>query len=95
MKKLSFFNKLLFLFNSISLLLLLSSYLAPYINPNIFWPMAFLGLIFPVLFLLNFMFLIYWMIGIRRQIWANIIILFFGIEYIDSYIDFPIKLLLG
>lgn len=86
MKGLSILNKLLFVLNSLSLLLLIFSYFSPYINPNLFWPISFLGLVFPILFILNMLFLVYWLIGLKKQIWANMIILIMGIGYFSSYI---------
>ena len=88
MKKLSIINKLIFLFNSITLILLILSYISPYINPNVFSPIAFLGLLFPILYLLNIAFLIYWLIIIKKQIWINIIILLIGFQYLDKFISF-------
>ena len=86
MNQLSFIEKTLYLFNSISLLLLLISYLSPYINPIYFWPISFIGLIFPVLYVINILFLIYWIISFKKPIWANIIILTIGIGNFKQYI---------
>ena len=86
MKNLTIINKLIFLINSLSLLLLLLSYLSPYINPLIFWPISLLGLIFPILFIINLIFLIYWFIQLKKQIWANIIVILIGVQYIGDYI---------
>ena len=86
MNKLSVINKLLYFLNSISLFLLLISYLSPYISPALFSPIAFVGLIFPILYIINILFLIYWLIGFKKPMWANIIILLIGIENINSYI---------
>jgi len=85
MKGLSLINKLLYLANSICLLLLLFSYLSPYISPTFFWPISFFGLLFPVFYIANILFLIYWIIGFKKQIWANIIILLIGIQYIGLF----------
>ena len=85
MKGLSIINKLLYLTNSICLLLLLFSYLSPYISPAFFWPIAFFGLLFPVFYIANILFLIYWVIGLKKQLWANIIILLIGIQYISLF----------
>ena len=86
MKGLSLINKLLYLINSICLLLLLFSYLSPYINPAYFWPISFLGLLFPVFYIINILFLIYWIISLKKQIWANIIILLIGIQHISLFL---------
>jgi len=86
MKKLSLINKLLYIINSISLCLLIASYLSPYINPLILWPISFVGLIFPILYIINIMFLLYWAIGLKKPMWANIIILLIGIGNVSNYI---------
>ena len=85
MKGLSIINKLLYLVNSICLLLLIFSYLSPFISPTFLWPISFFGLLFPVFYLINSLFLIYWMIGFKKQIWANIIILLIGIQHISLF----------
>jgi len=85
MKGLSIINKLLYLINSICLLLLLFSYLSPYVSPKFFWPISFFGLLFPVFYIVNILFLIYWIIGLKKQLWANIIILLIGIQYIGFF----------
>ena len=86
MKKLSLINKLLYFLNAISLLLLIFSYLSPYISPTLFWPISFIGLIFPIVYIINIVFLIYWLIGFKKPIWANIIILLIGIGNISNYV---------
>jgi len=86
MQGLSLINKLLYFLNSISLFLLLGSYLSPYINPLLFWPISFIGLIFPILYITNILFLIYWLIGLKKPMWANIIILLIGIGNISNYL---------
>ncbi|MEC9209157.1 MAG: endonuclease/exonuclease/phosphatase family protein [Bacteroidota bacterium] len=86
MKGLSLINKLLYFLNSISLFLLLFSYLSPYISPTHFWPISFIGLIFPILYITNSLFLIYWLIGFKKPMWANTIILLIGIGNISNYL---------
>ena len=85
MKGLSLINKLLYLINSICLLLLILSYLSPFISPTFFWPISFFGLLFPIFYVINSLFLIYWIIGFKKQIWANIIVLLIGIQYIGLF----------
>ena len=86
MNKLSITNRLIFFLNSLSLLLLLFSYLSPYINPLFFWQISLLGLLFPILFIINFIFLVYWFLKTKKQIWANLIVLLIGIQHIGNYI---------
>ncbi len=85
MRGFSLINKSLYLINSISLFTLLLSYLSPYISPTFFWPISFFGLVFPILYLVNLAFLIYWIIGFKKPMWANLIILLIGIGNISNY----------
>ena len=86
MRSLSIINQFLYFFNITSLLILLLSYLSPYVNPIVFWPIAFIGLIFPVLYIINILFLTYWIIILKKPIWINIVILIIGAGNINKYI---------
>lgn len=55
-------------FNYLAAIFLLLSLLAAFISPKTFWPMAFFGISFPVLFVLNLAFVIYW--GMQFRWWA-------------------------
>ena len=58
---LHFFNKIILFFNSLFALTLILSYLASIIDPRLFWPISFLGLAYPVLLLINIIFIGYWL----------------------------------
>ena len=72
--------------NSIFLIGQLLSYLAPFVSPNIFWPIAFFGLLFPIFFLLNLLFLTLWLIQMKKPFWANLIVLIIGINSIGKLV---------
>ncbi|MXV16931.1 endonuclease/exonuclease/phosphatase family protein [Hufsiella ginkgonis] len=61
-----FFARLMFFANCIVAMLLLLSYLAPLTDPQTFWPIAFLGLAYPILLPVNLFFMVYWMFGRAR-----------------------------
>lgn len=86
MKGLSLLNKLIYLINSICLLLLLIAYLSPYISPTVFWPISFFGLLFPILYSINILFLIYWVFSFKQPIWANLIVLALGFSHIGNFL---------
>lgn len=67
-RPLSGFNRLMLWANYFSALALLLSVLAGFISPRAFWPIAFLGISFPILFLLNLVFVLYWAMQLRG--WA-------------------------
>ena len=52
-------NRLVFILNSIAILALLATYAAPYISPDLLWPVAFLGLAFLLVVLVNVIFIIF------------------------------------
>ncbi len=59
-KPLGWFSRFV-LFLSYSVVIgLLFSYLAPFVNPKFFWPIAFVGIVYPVLLILNIAFILYW-----------------------------------
>ena len=79
-------DRILFFVNSVILLLLLISYLAPKIHPDFFWYISLLGILFPFLLILNTLFAVYWVISWRKYFWANIVIIVLGLPYIDNTI---------
>jgi len=59
-RELSIFDKIIFFLNLILGALLLFSFLAPYISVNTFLPLTFLSLFFPIIFIINILFIFYW-----------------------------------
>ncbi|MDD5508305.1 MAG: endonuclease/exonuclease/phosphatase family protein [Bacteroidales bacterium] len=79
---------------SLNLLLVLAtliSYIAPYINPEVFWIPAILGLAFPYLILLNVAFMLTWMIAGKWQLIFSLVTLLLGIPQMTLYIQFNEK----
>ena len=87
MKNLSIIDKLIFLLNSVFGILLFVSYLAPYVNPAVFWPLAFFGLAYPILLVINFLFGIYWLIKFKRQLLLSIIVIGCGWNQLTNFIQ--------
>ncbi|HKK76903.1 MAG TPA: endonuclease/exonuclease/phosphatase family protein [Saprospiraceae bacterium] len=54
--------------NLFFVLLSLLALLAPYVNPNYFWPLAILGLATPLLLLIHLIFVIFW--SFRKKVYA-------------------------
>ena len=70
MKKLNFFDKLIYILNSISAFILLLSYLIPKIKPSILSSLSFLSLLIPIIFVVNMLFVVYWITGIFGILFA-------------------------
>ena len=72
---------------------LLLSYMSVYVNPYIFWPAAFFGLIFPFLLLVNVLFMILWLVRLRKEFLISLIIILLGWGYIKRVVSFHGKIL--
>ncbi|MGB1204097.1 MAG: endonuclease/exonuclease/phosphatase family protein [Chitinophagales bacterium] len=60
-KKGSFFDNFVFNLNLLAALILLLTYTSSFVNPQVFWPVALLGLGYPYALLLNILFILYWL----------------------------------
>jgi endonuclease/exonuclease/phosphatase family metal-dependent hydrolase len=78
-KSLGLTNKFILVFNGIAVLALLLSYLAPVIKPQVFWPVAFLGIAYPVLLAVNLLFILLWLF--RKASFAIISLIAIGIGW--------------
>lgn len=88
MKKLNIIDKIIFFFNSIVAIMLLFSYILPYVQPKNFAFLSVLSLGVPLLILLNVLFLIYWLLKVKRQLLVSLLILAIGYKYVGSLYKF-------
>lgn len=77
-KKNGLFSKFLYFVNSIFALLLLLSYAILYVEPEKLGSFAGISLLTPLLILINCMFLIYWILRIKRTFLLSLIVLAIG-----------------
>lgn len=68
--------------NILVALSLIFAYLGTWISPSIFWPFAFFGLIFPYLLILNFLFLLLWLIKWKKIAFISLITILIGFQQI-------------
>jgi len=61
------FKALMVITNLVCAFALLLSYLALYISPELFWPISFFGISYPILLVVNVLFIIFW--GALRKKW--------------------------
>lgn len=66
----SIIRKIAIWLNILAAVILLLSYFAPYVDPQNFWPLAFLGLAYYYLLIANLLFVVLWLI-----LWKRLIIL--------------------
>lgn len=86
--KFSFLTRLLLFINCGVALALLIAYLAPVVDPRKFWPVAFFGLAYPPLLLLNVIFIIYWLIRRSKLALLSVITILTGYNVLLNNIGF-------
>lgn len=84
-------NRLVFILNSIAILALLATYAAPYISPDLLWPVAFLGLAFPAVVLVNVLFIIYWLIFFNMKFLFSLAVIVIGWGHITKFVQLNAK----
>jgi len=87
-KSKSIIKPILLILNALAVLLLLFSYLAPYIDPKFFWPFAFFGLAYPILLFINLCFFIYWLLHKSIVCLLSFIPLILGYVPLKKHIGF-------
>lgn len=69
-------RRIIFGLNMAAALGLLLAYLSLFISPELFWMLAFMGLILPFLFLINLLFVFYWLvISWKRALFSGLLLL--------------------
>lgn len=91
MKKNNLFSRLLFLANLLFAILLLISYVSGEVSPNIFWPLAFLGLALPYLLIVNILFLIFYGLRGNSKLFLSLIVIILGYQSLPSLIQLGFK----
>ncbi|MES2655857.1 MAG: endonuclease/exonuclease/phosphatase family protein [Bacteroidota bacterium] len=82
------FSWLVLILNIVAVLALFGAYSAAYISPNQFWFIAFLGLSFPIILIINFLFIIYWAVTFSFKFLYSFIAILIGITTIQRFIQF-------
>jgi endonuclease/exonuclease/phosphatase family metal-dependent hydrolase len=85
---LNIFNKLVLVANIVAVITLLIAYLASFVDPDSFWPVAFFGLAYPAILLVNLLFIIYWLISVPRYALISFITILIGWNNLTGYIGF-------
>ncbi|MFL5763409.1 MAG: endonuclease/exonuclease/phosphatase family protein [Bacteroidia bacterium] len=73
--------------NHLAAIALLISYLAPHVSPENFWFIAFFGLGYPILVVINLLFVIYWSIQIKKRGFYSLLVILAGFSNIHRYVQ--------
>lgn len=87
-KKLGYFSKTVFTANIFAVLALLLSYGASFIDPKSFWPLAFFGLGYLPILLINGGFIVYWLLRRKRFALVSITAILLGWPLLIKHINF-------
>lgn len=88
MKKLSWFNKVLFAFNIVLTIVTFVAYVLPFLAPKLFPLLSVLTLILPLFLILNGLFFVYWLLQLKRQVILSGLVLLLGITFINKFYKF-------
>ena len=94
MKKLSLLNKLIVVVNTLLATALFISFLSYYISPNTISLISFFSLSIPLLIIVNILFVIYWVLKLKKQFFISTIILIIGFQYITKFYSIEEKKIL-
>ncbi len=87
-RKRNFINGIVMFWNHVAAISLLIAYLAPYVSPENFWLIAFFGLAYPVLVVINLLFVIYWGAQLKKRAFYSLLILIAGFTNLQGYLQF-------
>ncbi len=86
-KKRSFLSSVLFFFNHLAVLALLTVYAGSYISPAVFWPVAFAGLAYPLILIINVAFVVLWIMRLRPWFLLSLIAILIGWNHVGAFIQ--------
>lgn len=71
--------------NHLAAIGLLFSYLSPFVSPERFWFIAFFGLAYPILVIINILFVIYWGVQLKKRTFYSLIVILGGWAQLNSF----------
>lgn len=83
----SFVKNIIFICNIIAALSLVASYVSAFVSPQEFWLLAFFGLFYPFLLILNLLFIIFWLIFRKFHFLLSLICILAGLPFIKRIIQ--------
>ena len=88
MKRLSWFNKIVWIINVLCAIVTVVAYLLPFLAPKLFPILAVLTLFLPIILILNLLFFGFWSIQLKRQLLLSGLVLFIGFTFINKFYKF-------
>ncbi len=88
MKHLSWFNKMMFFFNTVLTVITFIAYVLPFLAPKLFPFLSVFTLVLPLLLVLNFLFFMYWLLQAKKQMLLSGLVLLLGITFVSKFYRF-------
>lgn len=88
MKKLNKFNKFIFFLNSLVAVLLLLSFILPFVSPESFPTLSILSLLVPPLIIINTLFVFYWVLRLQKQFLLSAVMIVLVLLQFNSFFKF-------
>jgi endonuclease/exonuclease/phosphatase family metal-dependent hydrolase len=85
--KLSYINRFAWLLNLGAVGGLVIAYFAPFVSPANFWFLAFFGLGYPVLVIVNVLFVFYWLVLLRPRFLVSLVAVLAGWTYLQGFVQ--------
>ncbi|MBK8624370.1 MAG: endonuclease/exonuclease/phosphatase family protein [Saprospiraceae bacterium] len=83
-----FFDRTILLINLGVILATFLAYLAPNIDPELTWTISFFGLFYPVLLIINVLFIFYWLFKKPKYLWPSVLCIALGWSQVKGFISF-------
>lgn len=93
MKKLSFFNKIIYGLNILLVIFTILGYILPYLAPKLFPLLAVFTLILPTLLVINLLMISYWAIQFKRQAFLSLVVFIIGYTFFTKFYKISGKVL--
>jgi len=71
--------------NQFFVFLLLLTYISPYIPPQVFWPLSVFGLAYPILLLLNVLFILFWLLLVNKNLIYSLLAILIGWSTLNNH----------
>ena len=84
-KKIIYRYRLFLWINQFFVFLLLLTYLAPLVPPLLFWPLSIFGLAYPILLLINVLFIVFWLLLVNKNLLYSVLAILIGWNTLASH----------
>jgi endonuclease/exonuclease/phosphatase family metal-dependent hydrolase len=81
----------MFFFNTVLTVLTFMAYILPFLAPKFFPFLSVFTLLMPMMLVLNFLFFLYWLFQVKKQMLLSGIVLLLGITFINKFYKFSEK----